>query len=121
MPISKVQKPSSVLLGVLNTISGTIQTLSSLDLTGYRLIYCFFNGVSGSTTADLKLGNLVLATAVSPSARFRKPMFIELESGRELGVNTAFTTDIINTSTSITVSLTAGTFDEGQVKFYGLK
>lgn len=128
---------SMTLLGTLATTSGTSQTLSSLDLTTYKLVFFSWNSVSLSANASITLGGqtatdnlgttltnvivgwgiLVLSTGV----------FVSAGRSTAAGVGGAAaawqggTTTITNASTSITIAATSGAFDAGSVTFYGVK
>lgn len=118
-----------VLLGTINTTSGSSQSLSSLTLTNYRYLRFDFNGVatSGGGGADRKVGGISVATASSSAAYGQ--VFVSLASGRTWGGvaadgvnpliyigNTTYST----ATTSVTVS-TGNTFSAGSVRVYGVK
>jgi hypothetical protein len=126
------------LLGTLTTTSGATQTLGSLTLTDYKLLFITFNNVSSSSISHLKL-NAVNVTASNANATdsFWGNVIIDLSTSSFTSV---FAFDLnttglrensgavragnigYNTSTtSIEFSLTAGNFDSGTIKIYGVK
>jgi hypothetical protein len=132
---------SMVLLGTLTTTSGTTQTLSGLNLTGYKSLYIAFNNVSlaGTTNSQLQLNSIQISIALSNGANgFNGIMLVDLVSGAFFSAIDQFPIStstwsitlngrvgrigITNASTSITLG-TAGTlaFDNGAVYFYGVK
>ena len=126
------------LLGTLTTTSGATQTLGSLTLTDYKLLFITFNNVSSSSISHLKL-NAVNVTASNANATdsFWGNIIIDLSTSSFTSV---FAFDLnttglrensgavragnigYNTSTtSIEFSLTAGNFDSGTIKIHGVK
>ena len=126
------------LLGTLTTTSGATQTLSSLTLTDYKLLFISYNNVSSSSISGLKL-NAINVTASNGDATysFWGNIIIDLSTSSFTSVfafdlNTAGTREnagavragnigYTTATTSIQFSLTAGSFDSGTIKIYGVK
>jgi hypothetical protein len=140
----------TVLLGTINTTSGTTQTLTSLDLNPYKFVCAVFNGVStsaagGTSTFTIRLaGSVVVSKALSLGGSInavRGVAHINLFSGvgtscvEELSAaepssiittnSQVLRTSLRNASTSISLTLTATsgapTFGAGEVRIYGVK
>lgn len=119
----------AVLLGTLTTTSGTSQTLSSLVLTNYKFLRLVFNGVSGSTTGTFSFGSFQLnGTATAGDAWIG---FVEVDLATGIGatnfaatagssVNRVGSTGYTTASTSVSLTISAGTFDAGSVAVYGV-
>lgn len=127
----------TVLLGTITTTSGSSQSLSSLVLTPYKSIKCFVNGVSSSSsTAQLRIAGIGCADALSPDAAKLWYGMLEIDlgvgifgamigvatspgpySGSAYGGSTGYST----ATTSITFSVSAGSFDAGSIRVYGCK
>lgn len=135
---AQVDAVSSIVhLGTITTTSGSSASLSGLTLTGYKQLQFFINGVSGSTTTlSLRLNGYFVASVNSGSATdgtfgngtidlfdgvfgsshsvHNGTTLVSTGSGGGLsGVTTA--------STSITFTISAGTFDAGSIRIYGVK
>jgi hypothetical protein len=122
---------SMTLLGTLNTTSGTTQTLSGLDLTGYRQVVVTMVDVNTATTGALSLGNWQFrGTSTVPITGFY--VTIDLANSVFFGFSstvaapTSATTagqviNISNASTSISVTSGGGAFNAGTVRIYGVK
>lgn len=125
------------LLGTLATTSGTTQTLSSLDLTGYKAVFFTWNNVSLSANAVINLGGVAatdnLGTTLTNVITGWGILVLAtgnfLSNGRtNAGItgsaaaswNSGITT-ITNASTSITIAPASGSFDAGSVSFYGMR
>ena len=122
------------LLGTIATTSGSSVTLSGLDLTGYKQLSIVCNAVSGSNgTIDAVLLNsnsifrvsisdqtttvtggatVDLASGIFWSASLITGSTNGLALGNDSGLSTA--------STSITFTISAGTFDAGSITIYGV-
>ena len=120
----------TVLLGTVNTTSGSVQTLSGLDLTPYKQVQAWINGVDPSTTAtgsNITVGGLILLpSGVVTSSMENGYMLFDLGTGRGYAINREEDRQVVSThtlttsSTSISVSTTQ-TFAAGSVTFYGVK
>ena len=120
----------SVLLGTLTTTSGSTQTLSSLTLTPYRFLIATLSGVSGSGTGAFTFGGQTISDTYTTAQTAYGVIFINLlngdgmavsgppgAAGSAYGVNTSYTT----ATTSVSFGITAGLFDAGSVRIYGVK
>lgn len=113
------------LLGTINTTSGSSQALSSLTLTGYKFLRCAFNGVSitGAANADVSQNSVALFNAPS-SGGDSGWAEIDLTSGVGFAVvgtdEIGWDSGLSTASTAITFSLSAGTFDAGSIRVYGV-
>lgn len=128
---------STELLGTLTTTSGSTQTLSGLVLTRYRSLWISINGVSATNNYAFRFaGNSITAATVSAFIFVDGYIQLNLENGvfiSNLDSTPAYrvitsTTDVFvgksiytNASTSISFSVSAGTFDAGSIKIYGVK
>ena len=123
------------LLGTLTTTSGTTQTLSGLDLTTYKFLKIFINGVSHAIGGGGNLllgGKIISAASTSAAANLCGEVEIDLTTGILSG-STVLTnvpasyaagdiTTYTSSSTSIAFAWSGGTaFDLGSIKVYGLK
>lgn len=120
------------LLGTINTTSGASQTLSGLNLTGYKFILLMVNGMSHSLGAfylTSVMTSRTFATAGSGGAEISGSVLIDLSTGvfssscaatSGTVTNYAGLSGISSASTSVTV-LSANTFDLGSIKVYGVK
>lgn len=125
----------TVLLGTLTTTSGASQTLSSLVLTPYKYLRLIVKGVSsnitganlGVTGVSSQMGNALNST----TATWHGIIDIGLGggvysasiqmSGDGLVSGRAGASTLTTATTSITVSVSAGSFDAGSVLVYGVK
>ena len=125
---------SMVLLG---TLTVGAQTLSGLDLTGYKQLFFDINAVShnNGTATALRVGANPVITNVTTSDWVAGGVWVSLWSsvaisiltreGATLGsgsqtgqiANTGYT----NATTSVGISFAAGTMDNGSVRVYGVK
>lgn len=135
----------TVLLGTLNTTSGTTVTLSSLVLTPYKTLLFIFNGVVASTpigaTSNFSLASMLIETIPSATTRtYRGTAVVELSSGvGSLILNNNHTaaapstavssqtlslrSNISASTTSISISNigTGASFSGGSLLIYGVK
>lgn len=122
-------------LGSITTTSGASQSLSSLDLTPYRFLRLTFVGVSTNSASWLMQvdGLSIISPAQNAAATLRGIMDIDLTNGvfssqiGSAGTNASTNgsgfvgdTAITTASTSVTVSTSAGAFDAGSVRVYGI-
>lgn len=124
------------LLGTITTTSGSSVLLSGLTLTPYKQLQFVFDSVSGTTSSSNLLlnGNIVSitnATAVADSCTGGG--HVDLASGifwsgstTTAGANRfsngyGGTSGLTTASTSITFTISAGTFDAGSIRIYGVK
>ena len=112
------------LLGTLTTTSGTVQTLSSLDLSSYKYIYGAVVDVkSDGSNESLTFGGVAFSRELSTDGA-NGPFFCDLESGGILGAFNIFVDDTgyRTTTTSVSFSWVSGdNFSSGTIKLYGGK
>lgn len=118
-------------LGTVATTSGTSQSLSSLNLTGYKILRVILNGISAGASGSLSIGSLVLGAWTNNANNISTWVDIDLATGIAVGysqgspgpLNTTGTggaCGITNASTAVTLS--SGTaFDAGSFKVQGIK
>lgn len=124
------------LLGTLTTTSGSTQTLSSLTLTDYKALWVEFNGVShnSGSSQTFSIGSGVVAGGGISSANLVHGVaFVSLSSGLATGIMSRNTlpagagdgyngaTGYTTATTSVSVSVSGGSFDAGSVRIYGVK
>ena len=123
-------------LGALTTTSGSSVTLSGLTLTSYKVLQFFIDGISGTASdSTININSLVLAVSAQTDAANLASGggFIDLTSGLfwcasicdrgagAIGVfNRAGASGLTTSSTSITFTISGGTFDAGSMRFYGV-
>lgn len=126
----------TVILGTINTTSGTTQTLSGLDLTPFRFLRVTFDKVRVSTGGAVSLGGVQVGS--NPGAvvgdGYVGTVTIDLSNGCGSGALAVITTtpgsapvnpfaffcSLSNASTSVSVSCITS-FTAGAVTFYGEK
>ena len=128
----------SVLLGTINTTSGSTQTLSSLVLTPYRFILAVVDGISlALSTSTLSFAGCAFFTSASNTERPRGLIWVDLSGGIGASIVGNITSaapsssvtptvavlrsSLSTATTSISVSTSASTFSGGTVKIYGVK
>lgn len=127
--------PGMALLGTLITTSGVLQTLSGLTLTSYKFLLFDANGVSHSNGAgqSYTVGGVAISENVASTGTVYGQVWVSLTTGRLSGGwakdgaavnnnsmvqgNTGYTT----ASTSVSVGVTAASFDAGSVLVYGVR
>jgi len=121
---------ATVLLGTLTTTSGTSHTLSGLDLTSYKTVKLFWNGVSnsyggaGSGPYFLIGGGQISNSLTATAAAY---FIVEIDLGTGLAISYGpdashhYATGYSTATTSITISVSSDTFDAGSVRVYGIK
>lgn len=122
-----------VLLGTITTTSGSTQTLSGLNLSSYKFLLVFFSGVSSTSTGNILLGSCPVTAGTISADTYYLFTNVDLVTGYCTATGSASTangvalstrvglTGITTSSTSVSVSVTAGTFDAGSVRVYGIK
>ncbi len=117
-------------LGTLTTTSGASQSLTSLDLTGYKQLLFDFNGVSCSGAGtNFNIGSGQVINGAAAADVFNGNVWLSLWSGIAVAALNASATAQIRTpqtgystaTTTVTVSVSAGTFDAGSIRIYGVK
>lgn len=125
---------SVTLLGTLATTSGSSVTLSGLTLTDYKFLQFSFDGVSSSTTnAYLSLNSYIAFIAAATNATVGGG-FIDLSNGVIMNTFAVYNgttlvssgaysgpSGLTTASTSITFTMSAGNFDAGSIRIYGVK
>jgi len=129
---------TTVLLGTINTTSGTVQTLSGLVLTPYKHLFCNFPNITYSAnnsflyiTSNSTANRITDGSATS--AAFRGSGYINLSTGManftsRQGSNSSdslsncfsIATPYFTTSTSITFTCT-NNFTGGYIQVWGIK
>lgn len=112
-------------LGILATTSGTIQTISGLNLTSYKYLLIVAADVShnSGTNQSLLCGGIALnSPARDHSAKISGTTFLDLQFGSLGDFNSDKRTSINTASTSISFTWTGGaSFDGGAIKVIGVK
>ena len=125
----------ATLLGTLTATSGSTQTLSGLDLTEYKLMFITWLNVSGTNAANLVYKTLTLSALGGASSAHSGHMWIDLSLGVAVSHSVNFSASpqavsvtplaivgaTVNADTSVSFSLSVGTFDSGTFKIYGVK
>lgn len=119
------------LLGTMTTTSGASQSVSSLTLTSYKLLYLAFSGVSGTTgTFYITINGVQISATAGSAAQVNDGgVWVDLDTSRFMSVLTSAAgtrsqggnSGLTTGSTAVTIAVNAGTFDAGTVKVYGLK
>jgi hypothetical protein len=127
---------SMTLLGTIATTSGSSVTLSGLTLTSYKQLQFVYNSVSGTSTNALFRLNGVQVNAANTAAATdfcSGGGTIDLTSGVFWGsglqsytggpsfLATGGASGLTTASTSISFTISAGTFDAGSILIYGVK
>jgi hypothetical protein len=114
-----------VLLGTLNTNSGTTHTLSGLNLTRYKLLFIVVSGVTTSASAQLTVGGANAGTVI-PS--IFSLMHLDLTGSGKFqqtrsGTNANAIDDhtMTTASTSISAVVSGANFTGGAIRIYGVK
>lgn len=126
----------TVLLGTLTTTSGTTQTLPGLTLTDYNQLLFEFNAVShnNGTSQTVSLGAGAVMSGVSASDALNGQVWVSLWSGiasptlarSALPTSPSNNQNVAQTgystaTTSVSISVSAGPFDGGSVRVYGVR
>ena len=121
------------LLSTLTTTSGSTQTASGLTLTSYIALYIVVNSVSSTTSYGLNMAGVqVSGTGISAGSGAIGSIWVDLTTGYMTNVctfstggglpfTTAANVSITTATTSIAFTTSAGTFDAGSIKIYGVK
>jgi hypothetical protein len=120
------------LLGTITTTSGATQTLGSLILTNFKFVRMVFNAVSHNDGSNryLTLDGIRISPQEGAGDTFKGIVDIDLTTGiavATLGVTSGSTTTVYvadtaytTATTDIVVGVSAGAFDAGEVKVYGI-
>lgn len=119
------------LLGTLTTTSGTTQSLTSLVLTDYKYLYLSFNGVSSTASAFMTINGSEIAYNATAAQLIKGYAIVDLLNSTGVGygyfsdanINAylVYATGLTTASTTFTLGISAGNFDAGSVKVYGVK
>jgi len=122
------------LLGTLTTTSGTARTLSGLDLTGYKFLKFTVDGVGNSSGTDeaLELEGVTISDGCRSTQVIRGIGEVDISAGVLTSViheaalpssdSYSGSISISNASTSLSFTWSSsGSFDEGEIKIYGMK
>lgn len=126
------------LLGTIATTSGSSVTLSGLTLTSYKQLQALYTGVSATTVGPLmRINGYVVTQPTTTSATDYSTggIIIDLATGIFFGSSVSYTaangynafncggglSGLTTASTSITFTLSTGTFDAGSITIYGVK
>lgn len=114
------------LLGTISTSSGTSHSLTSLDLSGYKAIEFYLDGVDSGSSISVAIDGITFTgTTGSPIYGYGK---FELTAGTGFGVGSAsgsfvslvgFNTSYTTASTSITFT-TSASATGGSIRVYGV-
>lgn len=118
-------------LGTITTTSGSSQSLTSLTLTGYKFLKLSLNGVSLSGAGNIQMNGAAIGPALASGAEAAiGNVDIDLTNG--VGSSSAsntggtgatgrgFASGLTTASTAVTVTASAGTFDAGSIRVYGV-
>ena len=122
------------LIGTLTTTSGTTQTLSPIDLTLYKFLFCWVSGVSFTTTGTLTLNGVAVTGALSSTANGNiGGIQVDLTTGTFManiddlstaalvsGASTPYSGRNGITTASTSITFAGGTFDAGAIYVYGM-
>lgn len=121
-------------LGTITTTSGASQSLGSLNLTSYKFVKLIFNAVSGTVdNCALLVGQstsddvAITASTVDSTESTYGHVEIDLATGIAFAGdfnsagNLLAVTPVVNATTTISVAISAGAFDAGSIRVYGIK
>jgi hypothetical protein len=113
-------------LGTIATTSGSTVTLSGLTLTSYKFLLLVYNVVSFTVTAAMRLAGSHLSATIAASSTASGSVQIDLTNGVAVscgstGFVNAAPSGLTTDSTSISLTTSAGNFDAGSVRVYGVK
>lgn len=117
------------LLGTITTTSGASQSLSSLVLTPYKFLVCTVDNVSFSGGAHLRIDGIQCSIATGGAAGvILGVLHLDLANGifssnvSTAGAGSVWVGDTAYTTatTTITFSASAGSFDAGSIRVYGV-
>lgn len=137
---AQVDAVSSVVhLGTITTTSGSSASLSGLTLTGYKLLQFSIDGVSStqSTSTNMQLNGYIVAATnnggvndfglgggtIDLANGVFWTSFSNFSGGGTLLATGGYAgrSGLTTSSTSITFTISAGTFDAGSIRIYGVK
>jgi len=128
---------SMTLLGTLTTTSGTSQSLTGLNLTGYKQLLLEFNGVSHSSASNSRydLGAGAIANGLGSGVALYGMVWVSLVTGiatPALAITAALPNSLSSSAqvaqtgystatTTVTLTVSNPSFDAGSVRVYGVK
>lgn len=137
---STISSGGMTLLGTLATTSGSTVTLSGLTLTSYQQIVAVVKDVSATSNFLLQFSSVNMVTTVTATNSVFGILTVDLTTGvwvfpATIAIGTLSTNanastaswmagiqnTITTSSTSISFSTSAGTFDYGSIRIYGVK
>ena len=121
-------------LGTITTTSGASQSLGSLNLTNYKFVELWCNGVSASATGYFLIGNstaddVTMIPSIGATSSFTGVIRLDLSTGVYVTtgydgstgiVRSEATSPITTASTAISIAPHTGTLDAGSIKVYGV-
>jgi hypothetical protein len=122
---------SVTLLGTLTMTSLSSQSLTGQTLTGYKFLKFVINAVSTTSTGTLSIGAGQISPAGTGSSIWYGMVDLDLGTGLQVSIP-AISAGLAETprvslsgystaTTTITVSVSVGTFDAGTITVYGIK
>jgi hypothetical protein len=116
---------ATILLGTINTTSGSTQTITGLSLAPYKFLFAIFNGVTHSEPELIRSISFAGVQVSNTTGNAQNGLIqIDLNTGRGAAVINASALGanfgVTDATTSISVS-TSGAFSAGSVRLYGAK
>jgi hypothetical protein len=113
-------------LGTIATTSGSTVTLSGLTLTSYKFLFLVYDVVSFTVTAAMRLAGSHLSATIAATSTASGSVQIDLTNGVAVSCGStnfvnAAPSGLTTASTSISLTTSAGNFDAGSVRVYGVK
>jgi hypothetical protein len=120
------------LLGTIATTSGSSQPLSGLTLTGYKYLLFSINNVSCTVSLNsIQIGGVTITSSFTNAGLCVGMAQVDLATGLIFGFGDDVIPDPLvfrggltgysTSTTTVTVSMTAGNFDAGSIAVYGVK
>lgn len=126
------------LLGNILTFSGSIATISGLNLTDYKELVFYINGCSPSANnSNFRFGSLQICISIDASEQVHGMIRMDLSGGQRaislVGTQSvvsnvptsveprAFVSGVTTATTSVSFSFTNGNFDGGGLVLWGIK
>lgn len=117
-------------LGSLSTATGSSVTLSSLNLTNFKMLEFHLRDVDNSTTSNLVLNGTTVFGLPPLLPGLTGFLKLDLSDGSTTGIivdnidtnrRSVATTTVTTATTSLTFSVSSGTFDGGSIVVFGEK
>lgn len=109
-------------LGAMSTTGASTTSLGSLTLTTYKFLRASISVVSGTTAANVTLNGATIVALPNAGATARGMLEIDLTNSVFAGIlDTAVRGDsgLTTASTTFTLAISAGTFDQVAIRVYG--